>query len=194
MPRRRRIRSLPVSSSQISDPTLPQSVSIMTLSNVVERWRNWKERRALSSYRQQLERKARKPRPTLPSTRSSLTLPNTDTDPQAGDVVPNPSSSLFTKLTFDTRLEIYRAVLGNQRFHIVQKGARLAFLFCTAKDAVSHTKYGCWGYQNLDGTFDTRYWDSRTPPWEPHWYDGNERVLYHTDGDILPLLLTCRRM
>jgi hypothetical protein len=171
----------------------------MTLSKVVEKWQNWREDRALRKFRRNLEKKAQKPRPILPSNRSSLTLsrwpsPAAHEQEHLGSLYHQEYSLLFSKLTFDTRQQIYRAVLGHYCFHIVQKGIRLAFLLCVAKDCTSHTQYGCWGYQNLDGTFYTRFWTPIMPEDKRPWYDGNLRARYSTDGGILPILQTCRLM
>jgi hypothetical protein len=169
----------------------------MTPGNVVEKWKKWSERRAIRKFQQNLEKKAQKPRLPMPPIRSSLTLPlgpRTNAEQQAGTYSRQEASLLFSRLTSDTRWLIYREVLGDRCFHILRKCARLAFLFCRAKDAIGHTQSGCWGYQNLDGTFDTRYWSGRIPENERPWYAGDERVMCTADGGLLPVLLTCRLM
>ena len=183
-----------VPASQVSDPTYPQPVFSMALANIFESWKQWKERRARKKYRQGLERKARKRRPPLHTSPDSVTFLGANLDEQGRNATHQQSSFLLTKLAYDIRLEIYQAVLGDRCLHIVQKCARLSFLFCTAEDSASHRKYGCWGYQNPDGTFYMRYWKGGMRQHERAWSDEHWRAMCRTDGDLLPILLTCRQM
>jgi hypothetical protein len=157
--------------------------------DVVAKCREWNERRAIEKFRQRLEKRAQIPRPALRSNQSPLMLPENQ---RAANPCDQASSLFFSKLTFDTRQQVYLALLKSRCFHIVERGARLAFLFCCAKDGISHTKYGCWGFHDYNGRFLRRDYHLNTPKHELPWYHGNERVELSTDGGFLPLLLTCR--
>lgn len=134
----------------------------MILGNCTHRLKRRWERRALRKYAQGLEDEAQKPRPKpRPISESVKTplRPESDWSWQAQSLAIPSTSLLLSKLTFDERRQIYQLVIGNRCFHVVQKGTRLAFLFCTAKGDATHLKAGCWGMQNLlDGTFLSRYW------------------------------------
>jgi hypothetical protein len=171
----------------------------------MERWNKWRQIRSLKKYRQHLDDEARKPRQPMPTIRRILTLPLHPSDNGSSQI----GSLLWNRLTFDTRHQIYREILGSQCFHIVRKFNRLRFLFCQASDTGNHTQNGClfcqemdtgnhsqngcWGYEE-DGAFIMRYWSGPTPTEHWLWYNGDYRATYTTDGGLLPLLLTCRAM
>lgn len=167
--------------------------------DVTTRLKRWQEGRALRKYVHKLEKEARKPRPKprpIPDSLKTPLRPDSDGEWQPRSLAVQNSSLLFSKLSFDMRHQIYRMVLGNHCFHIVQKFTRLAFLFCSTQLDASHLDAGCWGIQNSDGTFLSRYWRWRhinfheIPPRE----ERKRPIMYTTDGDILSLLLTCRIM
>jgi hypothetical protein len=170
----------------------------MILRDFTDRVKKSWERRELRKYVQHLENEAQKPRSKPRPISNSLKTPlrpesnwNWQAQSQAGQ---NSSSLLLSKLTFDERRQIYQMVFGNRSFHVVQKGTRLAFLSCSADGGDSHLKAGCWGIQNLDGTFLSRYWPHRDGPLHgrPPLQERECRTMYTTDGDILPILCICR--
>jgi hypothetical protein len=182
------------------------SISLPTMKpkDFMERWNKWRQNRSLKKYRQHLNDEARKPRQPMPTIRRTLTLhPSNSGNSQMG-------SLLWSRLTFDTRHQIYREILGGQYFHIIRKCSRLCFLFCQARDTGNHTQNGClfcqervignhsqngcWGYEEEDGAFIMRYRNYTIPNEHWPWYNGDCRAKYTTDGGLLPLLLTCRAM
>lgn len=168
----------------------------MKSESFIGRWNRWRQHRTTRKYRQHLKDQAQKPRQAMPPIRRTLTIPlqpSANADRGIGNVNNQSRSLLWSRLTFDTRQAIYREVLGDRCFHIIRKYDRLGFLFYHVTNPTSHTRDGCWGCENMDGTFDVRYSHSRTADNEP-WYDGDWRTLYTTDGGLLPLLLTCRAM
>ena len=183
------------------------SISLPTMKpkDFMERWNKWRQNRSLKKYRQHLDDEARKPRQPMPTIRRTLTLPLHPSDNGSSQM----GSLLWSRLTFDTRHQIYREILGGQCFHIIRKFSRLCFLFCRAGDTRTHTRNwcpfcqemdsgnhsqnGCWGYEE-DGAFVMRYWGGPMPNEDWPRCSGDWRVTYTTDGGLLPLLLTCRAM
>ena len=150
---------------------------------------------ALRKYRQRLELEAQKDPTPMPSLRKTLSIFDiTDPDPAFRRLINQVNSGLFNRLPLEIRKLIYECLMGDKCFHIVRKGKRLAYLLCQAQTPGSHEYDFCWGYENHDGTFhfreDLRGKSNVTLPW-----DRNDRkASYRTDGDLLPLLLSCRRV
>lgn len=167
----------------------------MKSKSLKERWKQWRNETALTKYQQRLDVKAQKYLTPMPSLRKKVTVFNiTDSDLAFPRLINQVNSALFNRLSLDIRKLIYECLMGNKCFHIVRKGKRLAYLLCQAQTPGSHEHDGCWGYENGDGTFHSRedFWGKSnvTLPW-----DRNDRkARYRTDGDLLPLLLSCRRV
>ena len=161
----------------------------MTLGEFSDRLKRRWERRAPRKYAQNLDNEAQKPRPKPRPISKSLKTPlrpesdwNWQTESPAGQG----SSLLLTKLRADERRQIYQMVFGSRCIHVVQKYTRLAFLSCSVDGDATHLQAGCWGMENVDGTFLSRYWTQRNMR--------ESRAMYTTDGGILPLLRICRLM
>lgn len=91
-------------------------------------------------------------------------------------------SPLFSKLSTELRVEIYRLALGGGGvvLHLARAHQRLTHIRCFAdsKDYDKHPwRHACWGYDYRDGAFQAH---------APH-HDPNDR-------DLLALLRTCHRM
>ena len=167
----------------------------MRAKTVKERWKRWRNETALTKYQQRLEIEAQKDLTPMPSLRKTLTIIDlADPDVFFPRVINQVNSALFNRLSLDIRKLIYECVMGDKCFHIVRKGKRLAYLLCQAQTPGSHERDGCWGYENGDGTFRFRdaLWgrSNVTLPWD----NNNRKAHYRTDGDLLPLLLSCRRV
>jgi hypothetical protein len=160
----------------------------MGFEGLSNRWNEWRAAKALRDYRCRRDHEASKPRATMNGAPRSLSISRDLPDDHSQQ-----GSHFLTKFGQDVRRQIIQEVLSPQYYHIIQKGNRLAFLFCTARDGKSHTKYGCWGYQDqMDGTFTTRYWSSNMPQRERDWDWSDPKRMYTTDGEILNFMLTCR--
>ena len=167
----------------------------MRAKSLKERWKQWRNETALRNYQQRLEIEAQKYPTPMPPLRKTLTISNiTDPDLAFPRLINQVNSALFNRISLDIRKLIYECLMGDKCFHIVRKGKRLAYLLCQAQTPGSHECDACWGYENDDGTFHSRddLWGKSNValPW-----DRNDRkARYRTDGDLLSLLLSCRRV
>ena len=153
------------------------------------------EREKLREVRKHLERRESNVKPRNPlvvkahkGVRTLRKSAGVDTKGIASD---QPQSAFLSRLPYEIRRYIYLSLLAGNTFHIVQKKKkRLGFLYCQA----TYKRDQCWGWEGWednDGSFMARslsvYRDSEPP--DVDWYRNIE-----TDGGLLPLLRTCRKV
>ena len=109
--------------------------------------------------------------PLPPSTKSTFGRSRQHTSPQT-------NCSFLQKLPYDIRRIIYDEILCGNIFHIIRMRRRLRYLRCSTEDGEPRDlRATCWGILKVDGRSIKEFYADRM-----------------TDGDILPLLRTCRAM
>lgn len=100
-------------------------------------------------------------------------------EPQAPrGVIFDQSSSRLMQLPLELRQMIYRAAIGDSNLHMVLKKYKLGHRRCTAPDITECPEE--FTFFSVDNIWSTLGVPADDPP--------------ATDGDVLPLLLTCRQM
>lgn len=121
--------------------------------------------------------------PLPPSPASTLPFPFPRSKKQQ-NTSPQPHCLFLQKLPYDIRRIIYDEVLCGNIFHIIRMRRRLRHLRCSSEEGEARDlRKTCWGILRVDGRSIREFYDDRM--------GGRGR---RTDGDVLPLLRSCRIM
>lgn len=127
-------------------------------------------------------RSKRKSAPTKPNTSASSTFPLSEVP--TGSLHAQQQSIFFKMCPIEVRLLIYGAALVDS--------VRLLHVLHTTPTKGSTKKIGHWRCENPDNAY---------PTWQHEcfgaWVEGSTRFIrdaQYTNGDLMSLLLTCRRM
>lgn len=113
----------------------------------------------------------------LPKTRERALTLISDMPEQRQRIYEQAQSNFFAKLPAELRSLIYTEILGGNVLHIVKREKRLGHLRCKVNRLQDERVLGCWGI------------NFRTTPWT-----GKYVYRSPTDGDLMPMLKSCKRV